>query len=241
MSRKDDTGGVILFAIFIILIIIFYVVKWMIDNWVIILGVILIIGAIYALFKYVSIKEEREQAAQLLERKREQEIQLQKYETEQKEKGFVKFTDRFGKIKWGSPDVVQNWIKEDDEAKIKESLLNRIVTSIQTFKPSRKWAYEDGYHKELLGYLQHDFPNIKYEFQSGSSRPDLVIDNIAIEVKGPTDNPALDTLTTKCLKYSKYYDNLIMVLFNPQFSEGHFREIKEGIEQYFPHVVIIKK
>jgi len=79
------------------------------------------------------------------------------------------------------------------------------------------------------------------EIQTGASRPDIVIDEIAIEVKGPTDNQALNTLTTKCLKYSQYYKHLIIVLFEPQFSESNYWEIVNGIKTYSPHVEVIRK
>jgi len=127
------------------------------------------------------------------------------------------------------------------ESLIKDILINKVVKSIEIFNPHKEWPDEDSYQKELLGYLKRDYAGIQYELQTGSSRPDLVIGNIAIEIKGPTDNQALDTLTTKCLKYSNYYDHLIIVLFKPIFTESNFNEIKQGIDKHFPHVKVIRK
>src|SRR5208283_1919923 len=234
-----------------------YVALWILANWIVVLFFLIIIGIIYLIYQWQkdiqSQKDQQKQRSDRIERERltqefekrqkekqkhdqiEHERLIQEFEERQAAKGLLKFTDRFGTTKWGTPQDLEIWKQEEN------LLINRIVNGIEKFKPTRKWEYEEGYHKELLGYLGHDFPDIKYEFQKGSSRPDLVIQNIAIEIKGPTDNAALDTLTTKCLKYSKYYDHLIMVLFEPQFSERHFKEIEEGITQYFPHVKIIRK
>jgi|GEM_PF-3363090 len=268
MAKKNDSAGLLILAICIILGLLYYVALWILANWIVVLFFLIIIGIIYLIYqwqkdiqsqkdqqkqKHDQIEREKKERSDRIERERltqefekrqkekqkhdqiEHERLIQEFEERQAAKGLLKFTDRFGTTKWGTPQDLEIWKQEEN------LLINRIVNGIEKFKPTRKWEYEEGYHKELLGYLGHDFPDIKYEFQKGSSRPDLVIQNIAIEIKGPTDNAALDTLTTKCLKYSKYYDHLIMVLFEPQFSERHFKEIEEGITQYFPHVKIIRK
>lgn len=68
-----------------------------------------------------------------------------------------------------------------------------------------------------------------------------MIEEIAIEVKGPTDDQALNTLTAKCLKYSQDFGKLIIVLFRPEFSERNYAEIKERITRVFPNVRVIRK
>ncbi|MGD0535422.1 MAG: hypothetical protein ABR999_08290 [Methanoregula sp.] len=252
MAKKDGVESLLIVAILIIIAIIYYVILWIIANWIPILIILIIIGIAYGIIewqkdnqfqkeqqkkKYEQIEREKRETAKRIELEK----QMREFEKQQNNLGLIKYTDRFGKILWGTPAELELWKQKEDEEKIKDLLINKIVNAIEKFCPTRNWEYEDGYHKELLGYLKHDFPDIKYEFQMGSSRPDLVIQNIAIEIKGPTDNAALETLTTKCLKYSKYYDHLIMVLFNPQFSEKNFKEIQAGINQYFPHVKIIRK
>jgi hypothetical protein len=127
------------------------------------------------------------------------------------------------------------------ELNAKEELFYKIIKSIKDFKTFKEYNNEESYHAGLYGWLKNQFPNAKAEFQVGASRPDIVIDDIAIEVKGPTDNQALDSLTTKCLKYEQYFKHLIIVLFNPVFSELNYREIASGIKKHFPHVEIIRK
>jgi hypothetical protein len=135
----------------------------------------------------------------------------------------------------------QRLVSEQRQKEEESSLLNAVVQAIEEFKPSRRYHNEFPYHTELQGWLRSRFPSSKIEIQTGASRPDIVIEDIAIEVKGPTTNQALDTLTTKCLKYSEYYDKIVMVLFEPEFSESNFREIYAGIERHFPHVRVIRK
>ena len=89
--------------------------------------------------------------------------------------------------------------------------------------------------------MKAHFKNAKTEERIGSSKPDISIGNIAIEVKGPTDDNAINTLPAKCLKYLNHYNNLIFVLFNPHFSENNFKEIAHGIKKYHPGVIIIRK
>lgn len=168
-------------------------------------------------------------------------LDKEQFEEDQKAKGIVKFIDRLGNEKWGTQKEMEKWKKEDKEAEIKESLFYRVVESIEKFKPSRNYGNEFGYHTELQGWLKAHFPSAAVEIQTGASRPDIVIDNVAIEIKGPTDNRALDTLTTKCLKYTHYYPHLAIVLFEPCFSETNYKEIAEGIKRFSTNIKIIRK
>ena len=120
-------------------------------------------------------------------------------------------------------------------------LIFQVTKRIEEFQPSKNWSSEEGYHGELQGYLKSKFPNSKVEIQTGASRPDIIIENIAIEIKGPTDDQGINSLGTKCLKYSQYYNNLIIVLFQCSFSESNYREIIEGIRRYFPNVQVVRK
>lgn len=182
-------------------------------------------------------KEKEEQEKKLLKEKERKKKEA--FVEDQNKKGLFIFVDRNKKETWGTQKEIEKWKKEDDLERFKETLFGRVVESINKFKPS-KHTQEEGYQNELLGYLKHDFPNAKSEVRTGESRPDLVIDDIAIEVKGSTYGNDIDTLTTKCLKYSKYYKNLIIVLFDPHFSPK-YSEVFEGIKKFFPHVSIIEK
>jgi len=117
-----------------------------------------------------------------------------------------------------------------------------VENAIRSFQPSKQCNKERDYHDELYNWLKRDFPYVvEYEVQTGSSRPDLVIKNIAIEIKGPTGKRELDTIATKLLKYSQYYPYFIVVLFDCNFSEGHYNEIYSAIRKNFPRVHIIRK
>lgn len=106
----------------------------------------------------------------------------------------------------------------------------------------KQWGNENNYHIELLGWLKREFTDIvEYEVQSGASHPDLVIKDIAIEIKGPTDSQALNTIASKLLRYEQYYPIMIIVLFECNFSEQLFQEIQNGINKHFKNVTIIRK
>ena len=125
--------------------------------------------------------------------------------------------------------------------KIKKTLPYKIYETIKEFEPSQKYNLEIGYHAELQGWLKCKFPNAKAEVQTYSSRPDIVIGNVAIEVKGPTTDDSLDTIGSKCLRYTQYYNHLIFVLFCPSFSENKYKELMEGMKKHFPDIKVIKK
>lgn len=119
--------------------------------------------------------------------------------------------------------------------------VKNVVDKINEFEPSRNWGSEEGYQAELQGWLKREFPHSKVEVQTGASRPDLIISNIAIEVKGPTTDEGINSLPAKCIKYSKHYDQLIIVLFRPQYSKRNYNDIMEGINKMFPSVIVIEK
>jgi hypothetical protein len=118
---------------------------------------------------------------------------------------------------------------------------HQIAGLIQQFEPSRIYKDEFGYHTELQGWLKARFADAVVEYQTGSSRPDIVIDKTAIEVKGPTRNQDLKTIADKCNRYLQYYDNLIVVLFEVDVNERLYQEWLSGIDDRYPEVIIIRK
>lgn len=127
---------------------------------------------------------------------------------------------------------------------LKSDIINEkdmIVGLIKKFQPSTKWKTEEGYHGELISYLKQSYPHAKAEHQTGASRPDIVLNNIAIEVKGPTDTQALTTLADKIFRYSNHYSYHIIVLFEPCFSESRYNELLNGIRASHPNVEVIRK
>jgi len=119
--------------------------------------------------------------------------------------------------------------------------LRDVLTEIDHFRPSKNWSSEEGYQGELQGHLKNKFPTSRVEVQTGASRPDIIINNIAIEVKGPTDDNAINSLPAKCIKYTKQYDYLIIVLFRPSFSHRNYDAIMEGIKKLHVNVEVVIK
>ena len=161
-----------------------------------------------------------------------------------------------------SPDIIQienkyrqeriekypEYEKEDDLSdpglsKIydNEQLLN-LVKAIEEFPPVKHFDREELYHTNLYSYLcGRNFEDIKYEIQRGRSRPDMELGDIAIEVKGPTNNRALDTIANKMLRYLQHYNHIILVLFDVNVDSRMYKEWANGIiQQYGDKVTIIR-
>jgi len=123
-----------------------------------------------------------------------------------------------------------------------DELFQNVIDAIHQFHPSRKYPNEQGYHIELQGWLKREFTGAEMEHQTGSSRPDIVIDRcIAIEVKGPTRYQDLTTIADKCNRYLQYYDNLVFVLFEVEVYDRRYAEWLKGIEGQYPNVKIVRK
>ena len=108
------------------------------------------------------------------------------------------------------------------------------------FKPKRRpIGIELPYHDELYNYLKKHFPQAEYEKPIGTIRVDIAIDNIAIEVKGPTENKDLESISKQALTRLNYYENVIFVLCEPKFTDKHFNEIEKAIKRELPKVGVI--
>lgn len=99
------------------------------------------------------------------------------------------------------------------------------------------------YQIDLARYLKNTFKGTKVEFQKGASRPDIVIDNIAIEIKGPTNVDSLRTIADKCLRYpSNFQQGFFIVLFNVHdVTHRFYNEWEKNLKNHFPNVEILKK
>lgn len=93
-------------------------------------------------------------------------------------------------------------------------LILEIEEKIRGFKPLRSYNYEETYQIELAWYLKNNYPNLDIEKSIDYSRPDIIIDNIAIEIKWPTNMQALKTIPDKINSYLPKRDFLFIVLFN---------------------------
>jgi hypothetical protein len=119
------------------------------------------------------------------------------------------------------------WLRE--RRKKQEEAFYRVVDTIKVFKYYPTFREERPYQAMLYGYLIGKGFEVKWEVGTGASRPDLVIEGIAIEVKGPTDSMALQTLSHKIMKYSNHYRFLVVVLFDCICSKYTLDETLMGV------------
>ena len=119
------------------------------------------------------------------------------------------------------------WLRE--RRKKQEEAFYRVVDTIKALKYYPTFREERPYHSMTYGYLIGKGFDVKWEVGTGASRPDLVVDGVAIEVKGPTDSMALQTLSHKVMKYSNHYKFLIVVLFDCICSKYTLDETLMGI------------
>lgn len=120
--------------------------------------------------------------------------------------------------------------------------LQPLVAAIEAFTPARPYRRESQYQTELLGWLKGRLGgSVLMEVQRGRSRPDIVVDTaIALELKGPTTNQGLQTVSDKIVRYRQYFPVLMVVLFDVQ-DERYFSEWAAGMKRQFPEILIIKK
>ena len=175
--------------------------------------------ALFAMVTYYILRAGREN--------RDREAQ-RAYEAKQREKGLVKYVDVSGKTRWGKPEEAQE-----------NRRLTQVVRAIQGFEPGLHHNTEAGYHGELYQWLKANFPSTVIEQQIGPSRPDIVVGDIAIEVKGPTGPGDLKTLADKYLKYKRHWNSLVVVLFEVYASHMHYEDIKTSLEE--EGVIVIRK
>lgn len=124
--------------------------------------------------------------------------------------------------------------KKKKEVIISENeLLNDLVSEINSFKPLRKYTQEMPYQIELSWFLKKTYKWLKIEETKGNARPDIIVENIAIEIKWPTNSKDLWTIADKIIKYFTHYDFMIVVLFSIQVEEKHYQTWKNWILDHF--------
>jgi len=140
---------------------------------------------------------------------------------------------------YANKDFVENKQTQDiDDEKYKQ-----LLDLIHKFNPIiENYPNELPYQIDLARYLMHYFPNTKVELQKGSARPDIIIDDIAIEIKGPTWENGLQTIADKCLRYPQYFERgFIIVLFDVKVTNRFLDDWSNGLKQKFPGITILKK
>jgi hypothetical protein len=122
----------------------------------------------------------------------------------------------------------------------------KVAQCIRDFKPLKNYHGEYMFQAELTQYLRRDFPNTNIEKQRGSSRPDIDVNGIGIEVKGPTFDEDLNTIPDKLIRYShRFPKGIIVVLFDVHVNPHRYEELVQGINntrfQGLANIEIIKK
>lgn len=129
-------------------------------------------------------------------------------------------------------------IKKIEQESIPEKL-KELNDKIYNFKPLRKYSKEEPYQIELAWYLKNNYTNLNIEVSKNYTRPDIVIDDIAIEIKWPTGMNELKTIPDKIIRYLKEWEVLYIVLFNVQIvpdinkNKELFEEWKKDIFETF--------
>ncbi|MHA1252110.1 MAG: hypothetical protein ACTSRP_19140 [Candidatus Helarchaeota archaeon] len=137
--------------------------------------------------------------------------------------------------KWRMEDLA---IKAADK---NNNIFIEIIKKIQEFTPMRFYDTEIYYQDTLASFLKSSFPDTKIEVTRGSTRPDITINDIAIEVKGPTSIKDLQTISDKYIRYSQYFNGVICVLFKVNVSESYFNDWLSGIKNNFKYFSVIIK
>lgn len=107
--------------------------------------------------------------------------------------------------------------KKEKEQKRIDSIPNFLLeleSKIKQFKPLRHYKSEELYQTWLYWFLQNNYPNLEIEKSIEFSRPDIIIDDIAIEIKWPTNMTWLKTLPDKINQYLPKRKYLFIVLFD---------------------------
>jgi hypothetical protein len=123
--------------------------------------------------------------------------------------------------------------------------INELQKAIYDFNPPRKYYREEIlYQDTLAAHLIKEFPegNVKVELARGPVRPDIVVNEVAIEIKGPTRDRDLETISHKCILYDQYFHGgLICVLFNVYVNQRRYDAWLKGMNDNYPNVIIIRK
>jgi len=160
---------------------------------------------------------EAARATERLAREEEERVRKEReYVDLQRQRGLEEYQTMEGKIVWVPQEQLEEVARRDREEAEARKQVNRLVDHIKAV-----------------------FIDARIEVQTGSSRPDIVIQNIAIEVKGPTYSKDLQTIADKLMRYSQHYDTVIVVLFNVQVNERRYSEWERGIRNTFGDVWII--
>jgi hypothetical protein len=142
-------------------------------------------------------------------------------------------------------EIDKDKIKEEfiEEKDIDDKKVKDIIKDIYDFEPLfNDYFNELPYHIDLARHLMQKYHETKVEVQRGSTRPDIVIDDIGIEIKGPTENIGLQSIADKCFRYPQYFERgLIIVLFDFRVTTNFYDDWEKGLKDKFPNEIVIRK
>jgi len=119
--------------------------------------------------------------------------------------------------------------------------LLELEKAIRQFTPQRHYDKEFYFQDTLASYLRAKYEDTEIEVSRGSTRPDIVVEGVAIEVKGPTRDKDLQTIADKCLRYRQHFPSgMICVLFSVYVSKQRYDDWLEGMKKNYPDVKIIR-
>jgi FtsZ-interacting cell division protein ZipA len=185
------------------------------------------------------VRREQEYAERLAREEEERKQRDREFADLQRQRGLELYRTTEGKAVWVPQEQLDEVARKDREEAEARKIVNRLTGHIKAFRPLRDYANEWDYHRELQIHIKAVFSDARIEVQTGSSRPDIVVQNVAIEVKGPTYSKDLQTIADKLMRYSQHYDTVIVVLFNVQVNERRYSEWERGIRNTFGDVRII--
>jgi hypothetical protein len=134
----------------------------------------------------------------------------------------------------------KNSDNSENISEVKDEKIQQILEKIDEFTPLLPYyPTELCYQLDLGRYLLNYFPSTVLEEQRSSARPDIVIDDVAIEIKGPTQYEALQSITEKCVRYPLYFKKgFIVVLFDVKITHRFLDDWQKGLQNNFPNIII---
>jgi hypothetical protein len=146
-------------------------------------------------------------------------------------------------------EEINNEVSDREELSLVEStadeMYREVFRSIREFEPIKKYRNEYMYQAELFQWLRSRFPDTGIEVQKGSSRPDVVVGRVAVEIKGPTTENELRTIADKCMRYCEHFKaGIIVVLFDVRVGTRFYSEWANGIKkihEHMTHIEVIRK
>ena len=116
-----------------------------------------------------------------------------------------------------------------------------LVKLIEQWKPSRCHSEAD-YQKSLLNHLQTKLmQKSKKEVKIQRSRGDIVIGDVAIELKNKVDNPrVIDGVVAQCKRYERDFKGGVILVICSPMKEMDFKELEKGLGM-FSKVKVVRK